>query len=82
MHTHETAENIYYILKGEGIIELDGKRNLVGPGMVAFIPPGVKHGISNTGFEDLIFIVIASPPQDMPRPEWEKGTHISKPIGV
>jgi len=37
--------------------------------MVVFIPPGVEHGISNTGFEDLIFIVIASPPQDMPRPE-------------
>jgi mannose-6-phosphate isomerase-like protein (cupin superfamily) len=69
VHTHETAENIYYILKGEGIIELDGKRHLVNPGMVAFIPPGVEHGISNTGFEDLIFIVIASPPHDMPRPE-------------
>lgn len=64
-HVHKTAENIYYILKGQGVVELDDERHLVGPGMVVFIPAGVKHGISNTGFEDLIFIVAASPPQDM-----------------
>jgi mannose-6-phosphate isomerase-like protein (cupin superfamily) len=66
-HSHEHAENIYYILQGKGIVELDGKRHLVDPGMVIFIPPKVKHAIINTGFEDLIFIVAASPPQDMPK---------------
>jgi mannose-6-phosphate isomerase-like protein (cupin superfamily) len=66
-HTHETAENIYYILKGQGVVELNGKRHLIGPGMVIFIPAGVEHGIANTGFEDLMFIVAASPPQDMPK---------------
>jgi len=66
-HVHKAAENIYYILKGNGIVELDGKKDLVSPGMVIFIPPGVKHTMVNTGFEDLIFIVVASPPQDMPK---------------
>ena len=66
-HVHKRAENIYYILKGEGVVELDGKRHLVGPGVVIFIPPMVKHAIINTGFEDLVFIVAASPPQDMPK---------------
>lgn len=66
-HVHKHAENIYYILKGEGVVELDGQRHLVGPGHVIFIPPKVKHAIINTGFEDLIFIVAASPPQDMPK---------------
>jgi mannose-6-phosphate isomerase-like protein (cupin superfamily) len=64
-HKHEFAENIYYILKGTGIVELDGNRTLVGPGTVIFIPPKVVHKIINTGFEDLIFIVVGSPPQDM-----------------
>jgi len=68
-HTHDIAENIYYILQGTGIVELEGVRHLVGPGKVVFVPPGVEHAIANTGFEDLIFIVAASPPQDMPRPE-------------
>ncbi len=57
------------ILKSKGIMELDGQRHLVSPGMVVFIAAGVEHGIANTGFEDLIFVVAASPPQDMPRPE-------------
>jgi oxalate decarboxylase/phosphoglucose isomerase-like protein (cupin superfamily) len=29
--------------------------------MGVFIPPGVKHGISNTGLEDLVLIVVACP---------------------
>ena len=35
--------------------------------MVVHIPAGVRHGIFNTGLEDLIFIVVASPPADMPQ---------------
>ena len=67
VHAHEKAEHVYYILKGTGIAEIDGKRHLVSPGMVVFIPAKVKHAIMNTGFEDLIFVMAASPPQDMPK---------------
>jgi mannose-6-phosphate isomerase-like protein (cupin superfamily) len=66
VHVHQIAENIYYILQGKGVVELDGEKHLVGPHMVIHIPPGVRHGIFNTGLEDLIFIVVASPPSDMP----------------
>jgi mannose-6-phosphate isomerase-like protein (cupin superfamily) len=66
VHVHEIAENIYYILQGKGIVELDGERQVVEPHMVIHIPPGVRHGIFNTGLEDLIFVVVASPPADMP----------------
>jgi oxalate decarboxylase/phosphoglucose isomerase-like protein (cupin superfamily) len=27
---------------------------------------GGRHGIFNTGLEDLVFVVVASPPTDMP----------------
>ncbi|HET7340352.1 MAG TPA: cupin domain-containing protein [Methylomirabilota bacterium] len=66
VHVHEVAENLYYILRGTGVVELDGERHLVEPGHVIHIPPGVRHGIFNTGLEDLVFIVVASPPGDMP----------------
>jgi mannose-6-phosphate isomerase-like protein (cupin superfamily) len=66
VHSHEVAENLYYILQGRGIVELDGVQHLVEPHMVIHIPPGVRHGIFNTGIEDLVFIVVASPPSDMP----------------
>jgi mannose-6-phosphate isomerase-like protein (cupin superfamily) len=51
VHVHKHAENIYYILKGEKVVELDGKGPLVGPGHVIFILPKVKRAIINTGFE-------------------------------
>ena len=73
VHVHEVAENIYYILQGKGIIELDGEKHLVEPHMVIHIPPGVRHGIFNTGLEDLIFIVAASPPTDLPEVKQVKG---------
>ncbi len=66
VHVHDIAENIYYILQGKGIVELDGEKHLVEPHMVIHIPPGVRHGIFNTGLEDFVFIVVASPPSDMP----------------
>lgn len=66
VHSHEVAENLYYILQGKGIVELDGVPHLVEPHMVVHIPPGVRHGIFNTGLEDLVFLVVASPPSDMP----------------
>jgi mannose-6-phosphate isomerase-like protein (cupin superfamily) len=66
VHSHQVAENLYYILQGRGLVELDGVRHLVEPHMVIHIPPGVRHGIFNTGLEDLVFIVVASPPSDMP----------------
>jgi mannose-6-phosphate isomerase-like protein (cupin superfamily) len=37
VHVHEVAENIYYILQGRGIVELDGEKHLVEPHMVIHI---------------------------------------------
>ncbi len=73
VHVHEVAENVYYVLKGKGIVELDGKKHLVEPHMVIHIPPGVRHGIFNTGLEDLVFIVVACPPGDMPEVKQVEG---------
>jgi mannose-6-phosphate isomerase-like protein (cupin superfamily) len=66
-HVHQRAENIYYIIRGHGVVDLDGRRHLVGPNSVVYIPPGVQHAIYNSGTEDLLFVVMASPPEDMPR---------------
>jgi mannose-6-phosphate isomerase-like protein (cupin superfamily) len=66
VHVHEVAENLYYVLRGKGIVELDGVRHLVEPHTVVHIPAGVRHGIFNTGLENLVFLVVATPPGDMP----------------
>lgn len=47
--------------------------------MVVHIPPGVRHGIFNTGLEDLVFLVVASPPADMPAVSQTGGRDVQAP---
>ena len=64
-HVHEIQEQVFHVLEGEGLIELDGDARVVPKPYVVFVPPGVWHGISNTGLTDLVFLVITSPPEDV-----------------
>jgi len=64
LHTHRVQEQVYHVLDGEGMMEIDGKRQVVRRHDVIFIPPGVEHGISNTGLGDLTFIVATAPAED------------------
>ena len=60
-HKHRIQEQIYHILDGEGLMEIEGERTVVRRDDVIFIPPGVEHAIYNTGMTDLRFIVVTSP---------------------
>ena len=63
-HRHNIQEQVYHILEGEGLMEVNGERKVVRKDTVIFIPPGVEHAIYNTGMTDLRFIVVTSPPED------------------
>ncbi len=63
-HRHQAQEQVYHVLEGRGLMELDGERRVVGPHDVIFIPPGVEHAIYNTGLQDLVFLVVTTPPLD------------------
>jgi mannose-6-phosphate isomerase-like protein (cupin superfamily) len=63
-HRHRIQEQIYHVLDGEGLMELEGERTIVRKDDVIFIPPGVEHAIYNTGMTDLRFIVVTSPPDE------------------
>ena len=60
-HRHRIQEQIYHILDGEGLMEIEGERTVVRRDDVIFIPPGVEHAIYNSGMTDLRFIVVTSP---------------------
>jgi len=64
MHAHKVQEQVYHVLEGEGLMELDGKRQVVRRHDVIFIPPGVRHAIHNSGLQDLVFLVVTAPPED------------------
>ena len=42
-HYHKKMTEIYYILEGEGQIELDSKLFDIGPGSSVMIKPGCRH---------------------------------------
>jgi mannose-6-phosphate isomerase-like protein (cupin superfamily) len=63
-HAHKVQEQIYHVLEGEGLMELDGEKRVVRSGDFIFIPPGVAHAIHNTGRTDLTFFVVTTPPED------------------
>ena len=48
-HKHRIQEQIYHVLDGEGLMEIEGERTVVRRDDVIFIPPGVEHAIYNTG---------------------------------
>lgn len=60
-HRHRIQEQVYHVLDGEGLMEIDGQRRVVRRDDVIFIPPGVEHAIYNTGMTDLRFVVVTSP---------------------
>jgi mannose-6-phosphate isomerase-like protein (cupin superfamily) len=42
-HYHRQAEEVYYLLAGDGLMEVDGVEREVGPGDAVLIPPGAWH---------------------------------------
>ena len=60
-HYHIRTEEIYYILTGEGRLEVGPETRLVKPGDAIAIPPGEVHTITNTGTGQLKFICCCAP---------------------
>jgi mannose-6-phosphate isomerase-like protein (cupin superfamily) len=61
-HYHRASEELYYLLEGEGEMEVDGERTAVKPGDAILIPPGAWHQIRTTGAATLRFLCCCAPP--------------------
>ena len=64
LHRHKTQEQVYHVIEGEGLMEIDGEKRVVRKHDFIFLPPGVDHSIENTGLVDLVFLVVTSPVTD------------------
>lgn len=63
-HHHRVAEEIYYLLDGTGVMELDETVRRVGPGDAVLIPPGAWHQIRADADAPLRLLCACSPPYD------------------
>lgn len=60
-HYHKRSEEFYFILDGEGRMEVDGEEAEVRAGDAVLIPPGAWHQIT-AGSERLRFLCCCAPP--------------------
>jgi mannose-6-phosphate isomerase-like protein (cupin superfamily) len=61
-HHHRATEEIYFVLKGSGRMEVDGDMRTVRPGDAILIPPGAWHTLDNNGSSELRILCCCSPP--------------------
>ena len=60
-HYHPQTEEIYYILRGQGRMQIGKEFRDVGIGDAIAIPPGAVHQITNTGERTLLFLCCCAP---------------------
>jgi mannose-6-phosphate isomerase-like protein (cupin superfamily) len=53
--------DIFYVLEGELVIDLEGERRVLGPGSFVLVPPGVLHTFANSGSVPARFLNIYQP---------------------
>ena len=61
-HRHPRTEEIYYVLRGAGLMRVGAEERSVGPGDGVLIPPGSLHQIRNVGAEPLVLLCCCAPP--------------------
>ena len=61
-HHHERAQQFFYILNGEVLMEINGETALIRAGSGIRVLPGTRHQIRNPSSEAVRFLVISQPP--------------------
>ncbi len=63
-HYHRFHDLTVVVLRGEGIMDIEGKRFALKPGDVSYVQRGVRHHFRNTGKDLAATFVTFSPPFD------------------
>jgi mannose-6-phosphate isomerase-like protein (cupin superfamily) len=61
-HYHEKAQQFFYILAGEVMMEVEGQTMLIHAGGGIHVLPGSRHQIRNPSSSPARFLVISQPP--------------------
>jgi quercetin dioxygenase-like cupin family protein len=63
LHSHP-YNHAFYFLTGTGRVQIDGRTWEVTPGTFVKVPAHAQHNLTNTGTDDLVFLVIYDPPNN------------------
>jgi mannose-6-phosphate isomerase-like protein (cupin superfamily) len=70
-HYHRLSEEIYFVLKGSGDMEVDGEHRRIAVGDAVLIPPGAWHTLHNNGTSELRILCCCAPPYSHDDPYFE-----------
>lgn len=60
IHPHQGDEELYLILEGNGLMQVDSQTAPVGPGDLIMTRSGQSHGLENTGPGPLRLLVVCA----------------------
>jgi len=60
-NTHSAAQEMFFVLKGEGLAIASGAEIPIGPGSSFLLKPGVEHVVRNTGAGKLYCLTLMAP---------------------
>jgi mannose-6-phosphate isomerase-like protein (cupin superfamily) len=66
-HFHHRAQQFFYVLAGEAVMEINGQRMILTAGEGVWIPAGTSHQIRNGSADDVHFLVVSQPPSHSDR---------------
>jgi mannose-6-phosphate isomerase-like protein (cupin superfamily) len=52
---------VFYVVEGNGVVEIGDEKVKVGPDTVVESPAGIPHRVANEGHEPFRFLVIKAP---------------------
>ncbi|MHA1768395.1 MAG: cupin domain-containing protein [Candidatus Thorarchaeota archaeon] len=61
-HRFKEASEVYFILKGRGLMHVNDETAEIGVGDTVYIPPGATQYVENLTSETLEFLCMVSPP--------------------
>ncbi len=69
LHRHR-CEEVYYIVQGSGVVEVEGERHEISAGDAVYIPVNARHRVINTGRETLRYVAVGGVMLVPLLPEW------------
>ena len=61
-HFHQIADQFFFVLAGIATIDVEGEIFTVPASSGIHVSAGVKHQIKNNQKDDLVFLVVSTPP--------------------
>ncbi len=62
LHKHQSSEELYYILSGDGKMRIEDRQFTIAAGDTICIQPGAQHMVTNTGNQPLVILCCCAPP--------------------